>query len=136
MDELFQQFECVRCGNCCRGPGFVRITQEDATRIARFLNIKLSSFYTQYTMSHGDGELWLLDDENSDCLFLDKNNLCTIHPVKPRQCAEFPASWRTADVALYCEGLNHTRTALRTESPADRSADTDDSPVRLRCDEE
>lgn len=105
-------FECKQCGNCCRGPGFVRITPEDAERIAQFLNIKLSSFYNQYTFCP-DGlmsgraecsERWLLDTEADECVFLE-NNLCRIHPVKPAQCRSFPARWRPRDFLRYCKGM-------------------------------
>jgi Fe-S-cluster containining protein len=105
-------FECKQCGNCCRGSGFVRITPEDAERIAQFLNIKLSSFYNQYTfcpdgLMSGQAECserWLLDTEADECVFLE-NNLCRIHPVKPAQCRSFPSRWRPRDFLRHCKGI-------------------------------
>lgn len=106
------RFECKQCGNCCRGIGYVRITPDDAERIARFLNIKLASFYNQYTFrpeglisnSTENTEWWLLDTESHECVFLEKN-LCKIHPVKPLQCRDFPQQWHPRDFFLYCKGM-------------------------------
>lgn len=98
-----EHFECKRCGNCCRGDGFVKITPVDARRIANFLNITLPEFYRIYTVKFYN-VTWLKDKLNKDCIFLE-NNLCLIHPAKPTQCRDFPLKWRTPDIASYCQGL-------------------------------
>lgn len=108
------QFECKQCGNCCRGNGYVRITPDESKRIARFLNIKVASFYNQYTfrpdgqtdVGTEDNEHWLLDTETRECAFLE-NNLCKIHPVKPAQCRDFPQHWRPRDFFHYCKGMQN-----------------------------
>lgn len=96
-------FVCQRCGNCCRGEGFVRITSAEAQNIAFFLNLSLDEFYQNYTVKVHDSS-WLRDKPNKDCIFLE-NNLCRIHPVKPQQCRDFPLKWRPAEIFNYCRGM-------------------------------
>ncbi len=103
----FSSFKCVKCGNCCRGEGYVHITPEDASAIARFLNISAQEFYFTYTRRM-NGEYWLKDKPNQDCIFLE-SNLCSIHEVKPQQCKDFPYKWRTQDIVEFCTALQDTR---------------------------
>ena len=103
MEDDIKEFECQRCGNCCRGDGIVRVTPEEVRAIAEFLNIPVQECYNRYTIQVHDG-YWLKDKPNKDCIFLE-GNLCSIHPVKPRQCRDFPWKWRTNDAINYCKGL-------------------------------
>ncbi|MCX7766422.1 MAG: YkgJ family cysteine cluster protein [Candidatus Sumerlaeia bacterium] len=103
LECQLENFVCKRCGNCCRGEGFVKITPEEARIIATFLKITVPEFYRNYTVKLAD-VVWLKDKPNKDCIFLE-DNLCVIHPVKPKQCRDFPRKWHTADVASYCQGL-------------------------------
>lgn len=103
MIEDIKDFECQRCGNCCRGDGFVRVTPEEIRKIAEFLDISVQECCNKYIMQVSDG-YWLKDKPNKDCVFLE-DNLCAIHPVKPKQCRDFPWKWRTKDVINYCKGF-------------------------------
>lgn len=111
--EKIEEFKCLLCGNCCRGPGYVKLTCEEAEKIARYMEIDLHAFYDKYVMKRSNGSLWLRDDANTNCLFLDNNNRCKIHPVKPRQCTDFPHKWRTADVLSYCQGLKQNEQEIK-----------------------
>ena len=106
-----RHFECVACGNCCRGGGFVRVTEEEAAAIAKFLGLTLQRFIRSYArrpriaLQAAAGDLWLRDKPDSDaCIFLVKNK-CRINPVKPSQCLGFPARWRDPGMAENCKGL-------------------------------
>ena len=103
LKNKLEAFTCKRCGNCCRGSGVVRITPEDARRVARFLRISIDDFYTKYTISFG-ADRWLKDKQNQECIFL-KENLCQVHEVKPEQCASFPQKWHNPDFLSYCAGF-------------------------------
>ena len=107
-----QEFACARCGNCCRGEGYVRVTTEDVARMADELGITSDEFVTRYTRQPEiteqaiAGDLWLLDKPGpeQECIMLE-GNLCRVHKSKPVQCIGFPMKWRTPDIMDYCEGM-------------------------------
>lgn len=106
-----KEFRCHRCGNCCRGDGFVELTTDDARRAAAYLGMEHDEFVEAYCFRNKAGDLVLKDqeDEEQSCIFLtgDEQGLsgCRIHGAKPEQCAAFPMRWRPRDVAAYCEGM-------------------------------
>ena len=87
-------FHCLRCGNCCRWPGYVRIAEAETEEIARFLNLGTTEFTTRYTVLMADRTgLSLIENTAGHCIFFDESAGCRIQPVKPRQCREFPTGW-------------------------------------------
>jgi uncharacterized protein len=97
-------FQCLRCGNCCRHPGEVRIEDREAEAIARFLGLTLHDFTARHTRLRPDRRgLSLAERADGACVFLDESQpACRIHPVKPQQCRNFPAGWRYADLERVC----------------------------------
>lgn len=88
------QFECRRCNECCRQEGYVRLEKGEPEKIADFLKMDLWSFTDQFTRLTRDRQsLSLTENTDHSCIFLNRNG-CRIDPVKPRQCREFPFSWR------------------------------------------
>lgn len=112
MTYNLQDFACARCGNCCRGEGYVRVTPADVSRMAAHLQMSVTEFIEKFTeepeiKEQADaGDLWLKDKPGTeqDCIMLH-NNLCIVHPAKPVQCVGFPMKWRTPDFMDYCEGM-------------------------------
>ena len=106
-----EEFQCHRCGNCCRGDGFVEITERDADRAAAALGIDTERFLDDYCQYSGTFPTHLKDQEDEliSCIFLfqDDQGLygCQIHEAKPTQCAGFPFEWRPRDVLQFCEGM-------------------------------
>ena len=90
MQELhadeFSRTDCLECANCCKtmGPLF---TQKDIERIAKHFRMKPSQFIDTYLR---------IDEENDyvlkevPCAFLGPDNYCSIYPVRPKACREFP----------------------------------------------
>lgn len=117
QDAIEREFQCNRCGNCCKGDGVVHIDREQAVRIADFLGLPLKSFLKQYTTRIAPGEWWLHDQANPErwCIFLEQDAeglfKCRINPVKPNQCKSFPEKWRNEDSFRTCSGL---RTLMKT----------------------
>ena len=101
------EFECHRCGNCCRGDGFVAVTAEDVTRIAAFLELSEETFVERLARRQANGALHLIDqgDALRSCVFLQADNSCKVHAVKPTQCRGFPMAWRPPDALEICAGL-------------------------------
>jgi len=88
--QLF--FACTQCGDCCKRPGYVYLHAFEADRIAKRLHGEHA------TAASLIGELWVEDQngtfrldvpEEEVCPFLDSNG-CTIHDIKPLQCATYP----------------------------------------------
>ena len=89
-----RRFACIEgCTICCRRPGTIVITREDARRISAHLQLSLRKFEQRYTERvHGEVRLRLLGAEQA-CPFLqgdEERGGCKIHPVKPVQCATYP----------------------------------------------
>jgi len=96
-------YQCQRCTNCCRWPGFVELREPDITAIARFLEISEWDFIQRYTRLRPNRQgLALTDTESGACIFLEGND-CAIQPVKPRQCKGFPNTWNFPGWRDVCE---------------------------------
>ncbi|MDG2123151.1 MAG: YkgJ family cysteine cluster protein [Verrucomicrobiales bacterium] len=88
------KYVCQRCGNCCRVPGDVRVSEQEIGQIAAHLGLDTPSFIARFTRLRVDRTgLALEDHPDGACIFLDGNS-CTIQPVKPGQCRGFPNTWR------------------------------------------
>jgi len=113
-DELF---ECRMCGDCCRGYGGTYVTADDIQAIADYLRIDPAHFREQYCRLSGSRYV-IAQSDNGYCIFWDQ--LCRIHPVKPRMCRNWPfiaavlkdvANWRIMGAS--CPGI---RTDLPDEA--------------------
>ena len=102
-------FECQQCGECCRGFGGTYVTDDDIRAIARFLSIDPDEVVVRYCQFSG-GKPVLAQGEDGYCVFHDR--LCTIHPVKPRMCQQWPyleavlvdpVNWRSMGAS--CPGI-------------------------------
>ena len=80
-------FKCRQCGECCKGYGGTFVTEKEIKTIADYLNTDPESFVNDYCQMSG-GKPVLAQGRNSYCVFWD--GLCTIHPVKPRMCRNWP----------------------------------------------
>ena len=99
------RYACQRCTNCCRWPGFVRISDEEISAIAAFLHCSEYEFVQRFTRlrPQRDG-LALMDKSDGSCVFLDGKD-CTIQPVKPKQCVGFPNEWSFPGWREVCEAV-------------------------------
>jgi uncharacterized protein len=108
------RFECTRCGRCCGGePGFVWVNDEELQAIAEFrgeTREEVIGLYTRYI----NGNRSLREKLNHDCTFYDREQGCTIYPVRPRQCRTWPFWQSTAgtaeaweDTQEKCPGAGH-----------------------------
>ncbi|AKU91663.1 YkgJ family cysteine cluster protein [Vulgatibacter incomptus] len=106
------RFECTRCGDCCRRPGFVYLAADEPARLAKHLGLPLAGLKRRFLTRLVDGT-WAIEVEESGsgCPFL-VDNLCSVEPVKPGQCRAYPfwrelvkdpAAWERE--ARACEGI-------------------------------
>ncbi|MBP6782322.1 MAG: YkgJ family cysteine cluster protein [Verrucomicrobiales bacterium] len=98
-------YACQRCGNCCRWPGEVPVSDAELERIALFLGLSLHDFVADYTdLRLNRTGLTLIEKPNHECVFLDGIN-CLIQAVKPDQCAGFPNQWNFPGWRKSCEAI-------------------------------
>lgn len=107
LPEELSRFQCHRCGNCCRGDGFVDMRPADIRRAAAYLDMEEADFLARFAKRQPDGKWFLIDqgDPDKSCVFLTEENLCRINPAKPQQCADFPERWRPRDLLEFCAGM-------------------------------
>jgi uncharacterized protein len=84
------RFECTRCGHCCTGePGFVWVDDAELAAIAEFRREPLEQVRGLFTRPVGNRRS-LREQANSDCVFYDRREGCTIYAVRPKQCRSWP----------------------------------------------
>ncbi|MEM7386080.1 MAG: YkgJ family cysteine cluster protein, partial [Verrucomicrobiota bacterium] len=65
-------YQCQRCANCCKWPGDVNITDEEADAIANFLGLEVGAFLEEYTrLRRNRRGLSIVDKSNGECVFLE-----------------------------------------------------------------
>ncbi|MFH2096816.1 MAG: YkgJ family cysteine cluster protein [Bacteroidota bacterium] len=90
IDELHhyaaENYNCLNCAACCKslGPG---ISDNDIRRISAFLKLKPSVFTEKYIVTDEDGDFIF---RSMPCPFLESDNKCSIYPVRPKACREYP----------------------------------------------
>lgn len=99
------RYACQRCTNCCRWPGFVKITDSDIAAMAGFLGLSEHDFIQKFTRLRlrRDG-LALIDQPCGTCIFLEGRD-CRVQPVKPSQCRGFPNTWNFPGWHDVCEAI-------------------------------
>lgn len=108
--KVEQDFTCLRCGQCCREPGYVHLTESDVYSIADYLDLTVDAFVQNYTrLGAHRRKLSLNENEDASCIFLNDRQQCDIEVVKPRQCRDFPYAWRYARMTMVCEGWRKRR---------------------------
>jgi hypothetical protein len=108
-----RRFGCTRCGACCLEPGCVYIRDDELDPIARHLGEARETLIARLRLLREDGK-WMLDaTDGSGCPLLTPDRTCSVHEVKPKQCATFPfwpdlvddaAVWE--DSKRFCPGLD------------------------------
>ena len=131
QEAIDTQFECARCGQCCKGEGIVRFGPAMADRMARALGLKRQAFIDRFAVVTGPEQYWLQDrlvdspypdaPPETWCVFLQRtpDGLfgCRLYQAKPDQCRRFPAKWRNPDSLRTCVGLRRLVARLRRATP-------------------
>ncbi len=98
-------YQCQRCTNCCRWPGFVHLGNSDIAVISQFLGMSEWDFIQRHTRLRPNRQgLALNEIESGACIFLDGKD-CAIQPVKPLQCKGFPNTWSFSGWREICEAI-------------------------------
>ena len=109
MREDFD-FECRKCGNCCRPSGYVRLSDGEPDAMAEHMGISPHEFIARYTRLT-DNRKWLSLSEKADgvCVLLSEDGRCLIQEVKPQQCRDFPLKWNYEGYERTCMAMRNNR---------------------------
>lgn len=93
-------FQCKRCGGCCRCRGDITLFPQDIPRIARYLGMKSGDDFLQnyanrvFMKGKQTAYKYIIKaktDKLRTCIFFDeRKKACKIHEVKPPACFFFP----------------------------------------------
>lgn len=97
--------ECQRCTACCRWPGEVRLNDGEVARLAAFKGLGEIEFIQRFTRLTQDRRgLSLGEKPNGECIFLDGSD-CSVQPLKPQQCRDFPNLWNFPGFEKTCRAI-------------------------------
>ena len=96
-------YECARCGNCCRWPGPVHVSGLEIAGMARHLRMSDDEFTNRFTRLLENRKGLSLAERPDGACFLLNGNDCAVHPVKPRQCRDFPNKWNFEGFRELCK---------------------------------
>ena len=89
----------------------MRLADGEIARMAAFKGLTEVEFIQRFTRLTQDRQgLSLEDKPNGECVFLDGND-CSVQPVKPRQCREFPNLWNFPGFEKTCHAIPRLVTA-------------------------
>jgi Fe-S-cluster containining protein len=99
------KFKCLKCGECCKWPGYVRLTVKEDEKIATYLDFNIQDFIEKYTCITSDRRnLSLIERDDHSCVFFDREKSnCMIYKVRPKQCRQFPKKWNFEGWENYCK---------------------------------
>ena len=85
-DEAFEEFDCLRCGNCCRivGP---KLSGNDVNRLGKALSMRPKEVEEHYLTDDEDGDTVFREHP---CPFLLEDNSCLIYEHRPKACRDYP----------------------------------------------
>ncbi|MDH5654720.1 MAG: YkgJ family cysteine cluster protein [Spirochaetia bacterium] len=85
------RFECNGCGDCCRGGGNVHFSEDELHDLKEFLKLSEEQWLhlKDKLIQFKKNELFVHSSSKA-CIFIDRDNLCRIYPVRPLQCRSYP----------------------------------------------
>ncbi|MDO5425035.1 MAG: YkgJ family cysteine cluster protein [Eubacteriales bacterium] len=85
--ELFAEYDCSRCRNCCKMYHGV-IPEADLERDAKQLGMSAEAFLDTYLEKQADEEGY--QTRHKPCDFLEKDGSCKLGDCKPENCVKYP----------------------------------------------
>jgi len=83
----------------------VRLAEGEIARLAAFKGMREVPFIQEFTRLTADRRgLSLQEKPNGECIFLEGND-CSVQPVKPQQCRDFPNRWNFPDFQKLCHAI-------------------------------
>lgn len=86
-NELFKDFDCSRCRNCCK-MYHGQIPKEDIERDAKHLGVTIEEFMMNFL--GGEEKEGKYTTKHKPCDFLQENGECKLGCFKPEDCKNYP----------------------------------------------
>lgn len=89
----FDHQACLACeAHCCRRPGIVIFSEPELIKVASALGLSIekTAAHNGLTCFTDKDRLFYRTDHRFGCPFVNRDNLCRIHPVRPIQCDRWP----------------------------------------------
>ena len=114
---ILEKFKCEGTGACCKSSGYVYVTREDISSMAKFLNLSINQFKANFVSVINGYTVIASPNFRTNC-FLTSTNNCAIYSKRPRACQTYPdwdVIW-TNDATLTkesmkCKGLQSAITS-------------------------
>ena len=87
-NELFADYDCCKCNNCCRAYSVV-LNDADIEAISRYLGQSKRDFIKE-NLEKSDFDENEYKINKQPCIFLCDDGKCSIQDVKPAECKGFP----------------------------------------------
>jgi Fe-S-cluster containining protein len=84
-NELFADYDCNQCRNCCREYD-LELQLGEVSGIAENLKLPTNDFIKKYITKSDGGDMVI----KSPCCFLNDDGSCQLESCKPQSCIEFP----------------------------------------------
>jgi len=88
-NELFADYDCSKCANCCKTYQ-IPVADDEITKIAAFLRMSENDFADRYLCSADPGEEKPFLLKGKPCPLLGSDGRCQVESCKPEDCAGFP----------------------------------------------
>ena len=88
-NELFANYDCCKCANCCKTYSTV-LSDEEIAAIADYLGKTESGFIDEYLEDSTDLDEGRYQIKGLPCPFLCDDGKCSIQECKPSSCKGFP----------------------------------------------
>ncbi len=118
---MFEEY-CNKCGECCKNQKGILVTPEDLelwkalgrNDIIDAVEEIEEDYYTESgILLFRKGEMILPTDKNERCIFLTKDNKCSIYNIRPKLCWMFP--YRGDGLMIYPKSCNVIKHLYFTE---------------------
>ena len=87
--ELFAEYDCSRCRNCCKHYcGTIPV--DEVEKDAAVLGLTETEFRTKYLKEKPDADEQAYQTKNMPCDFLQENGKCLLGDHKPDSCKKYP----------------------------------------------
>ena len=87
-NELFADYDCCKCSNCCRAYSVV-LNDDDINAISQYLGQPKTDFIKE-NLEKSDFDENEYKINKQPCIFLRNDGKCSIQEVKPSECKGFP----------------------------------------------
>jgi hypothetical protein len=83
--ELFENYDCNQCRNCCKDYS-ASFEKGELAPVAAFIGMSENEFINKYILEeYGDYQM-----KTKPCFFLKEDGGCTIETCKPASCRDYP----------------------------------------------